>query len=189
MEIKKEELISYTFFSKIISEKKTVLGIQKINSDDKPLLIDILSEDIIIDKDYLIYRSQNYLLETLEIILYDGIPYLCESFTQKSLCRMPDQVVKYLSFLNTFYYGFTIENNKYFISKISNNEKIIADYPFKKYPHVSIYQKNNIYYIRKKNKEFLLTNADFFEDNGYVIMAIYNTIKRNYAIIGYISLK
>ena len=39
MNIKKEELVSYTFFNKMISKDKTVLGIQKINSNDKPLLV------------------------------------------------------------------------------------------------------------------------------------------------------
>jgi hypothetical protein len=185
MNIKKEELVSYTFFNKMISNDKTVLGIQKINSNDKPLLVDILSEDIILDGEYIIYRNQNYLLETLEIILYDDVPYLCESFSQRSFCKMPQKVVKYLSLLNMCYYGFSVSGKEFFINKITYDNKILSTLPFTKYPSVTIYKKKNIYYTSKKKQEFKLSGGDFFENDNQVILAIYNSKKKNYAIIGY----
>lgn len=185
MNIKKKEFISYVLFSKEVSENKTVLGIQKINSSDKPLLIDILSQDIILDGKYLVYRGQDYFLERLEIVLYDEVPYLCESFTQMSLCKMPKKVVKYLSLLNTYKYGFSVSGKDFFINKIDCNDKIISTLPFFKKPWVTIYKKKNKYYASKKKQEFILSEGDFFEHNNNIILAIYNKIFRNHAVIGY----
>ena len=62
----------------------------------------------------MIYKGTDYLIESLEIILYDEIPYLCESYNQMPICKLPKKVIKYLSLLNMYYYGFTILNNDFF---------------------------------------------------------------------------